>query len=1106
MTQERQQGSRDSALTPADDAGVSKPLSPPMESRLSDSQLRELADSLSHLVWTCLAEGPCDYLSGQWVAYTGIPEADQLGYGWLMQLHPDDRERVKAEWAATVVAGVAFDIEFRIRRNDGVHRWFRTRAIPLHDTSGKLDKWCGSNSDIDDYKRTEQVLRESEERKRLEDALRESEQRWRFAIEGAGDGLWDWDVPSRKAFFSTRYKSMLGYAEDEISDGEEEWTSRIHPEDLPRVMAELQPHLDGVSPSYAVEHRVRCKDDSYKWILARGLVMSRDAAGKPLRMVGTSKDITASKHGQEERLRNLSLLQMMSSASPIGYLVVDNRTDEIRFFNKRFCEIWGIEHLAERMERGELKHQDIISDCLPVLADVPAFAASCAPLQSEASRVVIDDEIPFTGGRTIRRYSTQLRGADDRFYGRFYLFEDVTRHKQAERREAAHIRTMAAMTSGVPLAEVLITVVRGVELEHPDTLGSVLLLDEAGTHLLTGAAPSLPPFYNDAIHGVAIGPTVGSCGTAAFRKERVVVPDIQTDPLWADYKNLAAEAGLAACWSEPILGDGGRLLGTFAFYFTEPRVPNEAELATIVAAAKLAAVAIERKQAEALLRISNLLLEASQSIAKVGGWELDLVTKKLFWTAETYRLHDTSPAEFHPTVDAAVGYFLPESRRIISAALETAMVRGESYDLVLETLTTKGRRIDVRTTCEVTMHDGRPTKLTGIFQDITERKQAEAEKEKLQAQLVQSQKMEAIGTLAGGVAHDFNNILAGLLGGLSLLEVELGEPTTREADLEDMKALVERGAQLTKQLLGFARRGKYNVKPLDLGHVVAKTSAMFGSTRRDITVHLEVAPGLSPALMDHTQLEQVLLNLFVNAGQAMAGGGQLLLRVEDVLLAPEDTGPHGVAPGQFVKLVITDTGTGMDAATQGRIFEPFFTTKEPGKGTGLGLASVYGIIKSYDGFIQVESELGKGTTFTIFLPASQEPVASAKTPAVRVQRGKGTILLVDDEAVILNVCARLLKTMGYEVLSAGGGKEAIELLRQHGANVSLVILDLTMPEMSGAATYRALREVVPGVKVLLSSGYSIEGQAQELLAQGCSGFIQKPFDASTLSAKLREFF
>ena len=933
-------------------------------------------------------------------------------------------------------------------------------------------------------------------------ALRESETRWRFAIEGAGDGLWDWDVAAGKEFFSTRYKEMLGYAEDEIGDGEEEWTSRIHPEDLPRVMAELQPHLDGVSPSYAVEHRVRCKDDSYKWILARGLVMSRDAAGKPLRMVGTHKDITASKHGQEERLRHLSLLQMMSSASPIGYLVVDNRTDEIRFFNKRFCEIWGIEHLAERMERGELKNGDIIADCLAVLADVPAFAASCAPLQSEANRVVIDDEIPFTAGRTIRRYSTHLRGADDRYYGRFYLFEDITRHKRAEQRDAAHVRTMAAIASGVPLPEVLATVVSGVEAEHPDMLGSVLLLDEAGTHLLTGAAPSLPPFYNDAIHGVAIGSAVGSCGTAAFRMERVVVADIQTDPLWADYKDLAAQAGLAACWSEPILGRGGRLLGTFAFYFTKPRVPNETELASIVTAANLAAVAIERKQVEALLRISNLLLEASQSIAKVGGWELDLVTKKLFWTAETYRLHDTSPAEFHPTVDAAVGYFLPESRRIISAALE----RGEGYDLVLETLTAKGRRIDVRTTCEVTMHDGRPTKLTGIFQDITERKQAEAEKEKLQAQLVQSQKMEAIGTLAGGVAHDFNNILAGLLGGLSLLEVELGEPTTREADLEDMRALVERGAQLTKQLLGFARRGKYDVKPLDLGHVVAKTSAMFGSTRRDITVHLEVAPGLSPALMDHTQLEQVLLNLFVNAGQAMAGGGQLLLRVEDVLLAPEDTGPHGVAPGQFVKLVITDTGTGMDAATQGRIFEPFFTTKEPGKGTGLGLASVYGIIKSYDGFIQVESELGKGTTFTIFLPASPEPIASAKTPAVRVQRGKGTILLVDDEAAILNVCARLLKTMGYEVLSAGGGKEAIELLRQHGANVSLVILDLTMPEMSGAATYRALREVVPGVKVLLSSGYSIEGQAQELLAQGCSGFLQKPFDASTLSAKLREFF
>jgi CheY-like chemotaxis protein len=204
-----------------------------------------------------------------------------------------------------------------------------------------------------------------------------------------------------------------------------------------------------------------------------------------------------------------------------------------------------------------------------------------------------------------------------------------------------------------------------------------------------------------------------------------------------------------------------------------------------------------------------------------------------------------------------------------------------------------------------------------------------------------------------------------------------------------------------------------------------------------------------------------------------------------------------------VKLLVTDTGSGMDAKTMSRIFEPFFTTKAPGQGTGLGLASVYGIIQNHAGFIGVESEMGKGTTFTLLLPATERPVAEDKTPKPVLQRGTGTILVVDDEAQVLKVCARLLEKLGYQVLTASEGAQAIELVRQHGAKISLVLLDMTMPKMSGRQTYEAMREILPGIKVLLSSGYSIEGQAQALLDGGCNGFIQKPFDAVALSAKVQ---
>jgi PAS domain S-box-containing protein len=394
--------------------------------------------------------------------------------------------------------------------------------------------------------------------------------------------------------------------------------------------------------------------------------------------------------------------------------------------------------------------------------------------------------------------------------------------------------------------------------------------------------------------------------------------------------------------------------------------------------------------------------------------------------------------------------------------------------------------------------------LADMAWEIAERRRVEQEREDLQLQLAQAQKMEAIGTLAGGIAHDFNNILAGILGGLALVELELEEGSDTRTDLQEMKALVNRGAELTKQLLGFARLGKYDLKPLDLRRVVAKTSAMYGRARTDITIQLDFTPDLLAVLMDHSQLEQVLLNLLVNAGQAMPEGGHLHLHAENADLADDEGALLGVPPGLYAKLLVTDTGSGMDAKTMGRIFEPFFSTTGPGQGTGLGLASVYGIIKNHAGFIGVESEKGKGTTFTLLLPATERQVAEDKTPMAVILHGSGTILVVDDEVQIMKVCARLLHKFGYEVLTAQGGQQALAIAREYGAKISLVLLDMTMPEMSGRQTYEALQKIVPGMKVLLSSGCSIEGQAQALLDSGCNGFIQKPFDAVALSAKVRE--
>jgi CheY-like chemotaxis protein len=316
---------------------------------------------------------------------------------------------------------------------------------------------------------------------------------------------------------------------------------------------------------------------------------------------------------------------------------------------------------------------------------------------------------------------------------------------------------------------------------------------------------------------------------------------------------------------------------------------------------------------------------------------------------------------------------------------------------------------------------------------------------------------------------------------------------------------VESGAALTKQLLGFARGGKYEVKTTDLNDLVTKTAQMFGRTKKEINIHTFGLKSIWNVEVDQSQIEQVLLNLFVNAWHAMPGGGDLYLETENTTIDETFLKPYRVDPGAYVRLSVADSGVGMDIATQERIFEPFFTTKEMGRGTGLGLASAYGIVKNHGGFIEVESEPGHGATFHIYLPASEKVVDSESDVAdEEVLSGDETILLVDDEQMIIEVGQEILKTLGYKVLTAMSGKEAVTLYRDNPQTIDLVILDMIMPGLSGGETFDQLRAADADVKVLLCSGYSLSGQANEILDRGCDGFIQKPFKLRELSLKLRE--
>jgi PAS domain S-box-containing protein len=653
-----------------------------------------------------------------------------------------------------------------------------------------------------------------------------------------------------------------------------------------------------------------------------------------------------------------------------------------------------------------------------------------------------------------------------------------------------------------------------MEQQFPGMLCSVLLVDSAGTTLRHGAAPSLPREYCRAIDGCVIGPSVGSCGTAAHCGQPVVVRDIASDILWKDYRHLALPHGLQACWSTPISSRAGKVLGTFAVYYREVRDPDSEHRQLVECATHLAGIAIERERADNELRAAETryrtLVERLPAITYIA--EVGVLGPWHYVSPQIQSILGFSPAEWKQDSANWINHIHPEDREHALAFDAQFVANGGSMRIEYRMLSREGKVLWFRDEAVVLDDAAGPTPLMqGVLYDITEHKH-------LEDQLRQSQKMEAIGKLAGGAAHDFNNVLMIVQGHNERLLRHLNPNDLLYPDAYGIKEAVSRAASLTQRLLAFSRKQVLQPTVVSMNTMAGEVSKMLEPVIGEgIELCLELAPELWHVKVDERQMEQAILNLALNARDAMPHGGRLTIatcnreinaRQIDAAQSDETQGASSgsVKPGKCVVLTVSDTGVGMDAETQRHVFEPFFSTKELGKGTGLGLASVYGVVQQSGGWVSFRSQVGHGSSFSIHLPeAGTEPAFATARPATAPQsKATETILVVEDEDEIRDMVREYLERKGYTVVAANNGSDALQVAQRYKGSIHLLLTDVVMPQVGGHELAQQIKGMRPRIKILFTSGYAEHATLDDKISGQSAATLQKPYPLNALASRIRE--
>ncbi len=885
------------------------------------------------------------------------------------------------------------------------------------------------------------------DRKRAEEELRTSRLHLSDAADLARIAYWEHDQASDEFVFNDPFYALYATTADREGGyrmARNEYITRfVHPDDAAALARTIEESRAHPRAGYLEqnEHRAIRRDGKIVHILTRNRTIT-DEQDRLVKTVGVNQDITERKKIEEQLM--VANFAIQSSISAIG---LANMAGEVIFVNESWLRAWGYDRTEEVLGRPiwEFAAAGIEAEAIQATRSGLGYVGEVLAARKDGTPFDVQLAVSF------------VRSPDGKPVCIMASFVDISDRKRVE----AHLR----------------------ESEERYHFLFDSISDAIFVHSLS----------DEGVPGNFIEVNAAACALFGWEREELIhmIPRDVTAPEGheanrAAIKRLRTERRMVREVVN-VSKDGRHFPAEVSLHFFDFRGRP-----TVLSAVR---DITERKAAEEALRNTAARLMRAARVARTGNWELDLSTGIMHASPGASKLYGLEDAELPLAVVQQTP--LPEYRDMLDKALRALINENAPYDVEFKIRRAdSGDVVDIHSVAE---YDPEQRTVFGVMQDVTDKK-------RLESQLRQAQKMEAIGTLAGGVAHDFNNILTVIMGLGNLIQMSLDPDDRNRPYIDQIVLSSERAADLTQSLLAYSRKQRTVLEPHRVGGVVSSTAKLLKRLLpEDITLKLDLADENAVALLDVSQIDQVLMNLATNARDAMPGGGSLTIRTGKTTLDETFAKAHGFGrPGAYVRLSVSDTGVGMDESTMARIFDPFFTTKEVGKGTGLGLASVYGIVKQHNGYITVTSRLFKGTTLDIYLPLADVTDRPKASDGAEVKGGSETILVLEDDPDVRRMITAILSGQGYTTLEASNGDDAIRVYREHRDRIGLVIMDVVMPGKNGKEVFDEIARIDPRVKAIFMSGYTGDVVIDKGVQKDKVDFLQKPLSIPQLLTTVRQ--